>query len=98
MDILISDIRREIQSGINNIDLNVLIVEHISDSTETQILAWKINNYIKLREWAYPDKSEYIDAQVKLNSDIPALVSEGAQQMSDYVQVCLNVKARFPKE
>ena len=64
----------------------------------TTVANWRIANYAQLRKWAYPDTSEYNDAQVKINSGITALEEEGEEQLEDYVNDCLAVKTRFPKE
>lgn len=55
-------------------------------------------NYYKIqRMTAYPDFSEYLDAQVKLNSGNPELVADGEAQQQAYIQACLEVKAKYPK-
>ena len=81
--------------------LNVIIQEYIDGpfyfGTETTIAGYRIANYEMLRKWAYPDPMVKNDVDVKIGSDIPALISEGEVQLAQYIQDCLNVKTRFPK-
>lgn len=60
--------------------------------------AWKLENYSFLREIFYPDAMEKADAEVKINSGIESFASEGELQLSKYIEDCINVKIRFPKE
>lgn len=60
--------------------------------------AWKLENYSFLREIFYPDLEEKADAEVKINSGIEAFVNEGESQLQQYIEDCLSVKIRFPKE
>ena len=45
----------------------------------------------------YPDIREYLDAQVKINSEDKELQAEGYAQLDRYVKDCLAVKAKYPK-
>lgn len=53
--------------------------------------------YEQLRKQAYPDITEFCDAMVKINSGDEALQSAGQEQLSAYVQTCLQVKTKYPK-
>ncbi len=46
---------------------------------------------------AYPDFRDFIDAEVKIHSGNAELAAEGQQQLAGYIEACLAVKARFPK-
>ncbi len=59
---------------------------------------WRVANYVILRKLAYPNLAEKADAEVKLKSGDPDLVTEGTAQLAQYYVDCLAVKARFPKE
>lgn len=54
--------------------------------------------YSQKRLEAYPPMSEYLDAQVKLNSNDEVLIAEGQAQLDAYLKACLAVKVEFPKE
>lgn len=54
-------------------------------------------DYQQLRLRAYPDYREFLDAQVKINSGNPELVTEGVAQQERYFAACLEVKKRYPK-
>jgi hypothetical protein len=75
-----------------NAQINNFFAGHLPD-----LETWKKENYAKLREQAYPDFLEYIDAQVKIHSGNTALILEGQRQESAYFQACMDVKTRFPK-
>jgi len=98
-----SDIAK-IADNINESDseLNTIIQDFLNGifypGASTTVADWRITNYANLRKWAYPDITIYNDAQVKINSGITALEEEGAEQLEDYVNECLAVKTRFPKE
>ena len=64
---------------------------------ESQVPETPVPNYQELRAAAYPDIREYLDAQVKLNSEDEALIAEGQTQLEAYYQACLAVKAQYPK-
>lgn len=64
------------------------IAEHLRDK----------RTYAEKRADAYPDFRDYLDAQVKLNSEDSELQEEGRCQMETYLSECLSVKERFPKE
>ncbi len=55
-------------------------------------------SYVEKRQAAYPSFFDYLDAQVKLNSDDEALRLSGQQQLEKYFQECLDVKRTYPKE
>lgn len=46
----------------------------------------------------YPNTYEFIDAYVKIHSNIPELVVEGEKQMDNYIKDCLKVKKAYPKK
>ena len=101
MATLISDIAKNINES--DTDLNDIIQDFLDDGkyvydTTYTVSTWRIAFYDKLRKWAYPDITIYNDAQVKINSGITALEEEGEEQLEDYVNNCLAVKTRFPKE
>lgn len=56
-----------------------------------------VPSYRELRREHYPDFREYLDAQVKLNSETPELIAAGQQQLDKYYQDCLLVKQQYPK-
>ena len=53
--------------------------------------------YFDKRAANYPDFREYLDAQVKINSNDEKLVAEGEIQLATYCRNCLDVKNRFCK-
>lgn len=53
--------------------------------------------YAEKRAAEYPDIREYLDAQVKINSEDKELQAEGYAQLDRYVKDCLAVKAKYPK-
>lgn len=53
--------------------------------------------YAEKRAVEYPYMSEYLDAQVKINSGDADLVAEGQTQLAAYYADCLAVKAKYPK-
>ena len=54
--------------------------------------------YAQHRAEEYPDPREFLDAQVKIASGNLMLEAEGQLQLKAYVEECLAVKARYPKE
>lgn len=54
-------------------------------------------DYQERRAMEYPPITEYLDAQVKLNSGDEALRTAGQAQLEAYYAACLAVKARHPK-
>ena len=98
---LITDITLAIQAGATDTELNLVIQEFLSGpyyfSEATTVAQWRLDNYAKLRQWGYPPMGDFNDIQVKINSGIPELLSEGQAALEEYVQDCLNVKTRFPK-
>ncbi len=100
MTTLFSDVARSVHlldSILNQVIQDFIDGKYFYDTPIT-VEQWRLNNYSELRQWAYPKPSELNDAQVKINSGISELVTEGEQQMEDYVNDCLNIKTRFPKE
>lgn len=64
------------------------IAEHLRDK----------RTYAEKRAAAYPDFRNYLDAQVKLNSEDSALQEAGRIQLEAYLCECLAVKTLFPKD
>jgi len=62
------------------------------------IKQWKIDHYKILRQKHYPSFEDFVDAYVKINSQIPEWVKQGQNQMDRYTENCLDVKIRFKKE
>lgn len=54
--------------------------------------------YTEKRSAEYPDIREFIDAQVKINSNDETLVSAGLEQLKEYITKCLEVKNKYPKQ
>jgi len=50
------------------------------------------------RRQAYPQMTEYVDAQVKKSSSDPAVQAAGIAQEAKYFADCLAVKSKIPKE
>lgn len=67
------------------------------------VCVWKetyvkpVLTYAEKRAAEYPDIREYLDAQVKINSEDKELQVEGYAQFDKYVKDCLAVKAKYPK-
>ena len=97
---LITDISKNIY--LSDTELNQIIQNYLNGKYYRgyfiTVQQWRLDNYKDLRKWAYPKTTEYNDAQVKLNSSIPELEQQGQEQFNKYIQDCLNVKTRFPKE
>lgn len=93
--ILITDIADAVKAGNSDADLLLIIQGFIGEGQDA--VAWTKVNYSDLRRWAYPDLSEYIDAQVKIASGDADLEVAGRDQLADYNAKCLSVKSRFPK-
>lgn len=55
-------------------------------------------DYIKNRRLNYPKIENFLDANVKINSDDVNLQNDGKRQMQEYIQTCLDVKKQYPKE
>lgn len=69
-----------------------------TDDAIKEIAVYHPYNYAQLRKKAYPDMSDLCDALVKLNSNDDCLKAEGQDQLDTYVQNCLNVKTKYPKQ
>jgi len=76
-----------------------LIAKYAKESTTTlldsylsnyvnNVAAWKVENYVLLRQLAYPPMADYLDGIVK----------NDAIQIETYISQCQAVKERFPKE
>jgi len=99
MGTLITDIPKTINNDATDTELNAVIDQYLTDwNINKTVFEWRIENYAQLRQWAYPPMAELNDAQAKLNSGVTELENEGQNQLNNYVQKCLGVKARFPKE
>jgi len=97
MQIFITDIADNIHQ--DDEQLNDIISTYLfSQGIESTVSQWRLDNYIDLRRWAYPDKEDYLDGIVKLSSSDETVQTEGQEQIDTYTTACLAVKARFPKE
>lgn len=95
--VLITDVVTVI-NGSDSV-LDSVILDYITDNDlGISVSQWKLNNYSELRRWAYPQCADLFDALVKQNSGDSELISEGDGQFLNYIQACLAVKTRFPKE
>ena len=74
------------QDGNDIIETRLINVYELVDVSE-QMIQWKIDNYILLREPLYPKIEIFADAWVKQDNEA----------MEDYRQKCLNVKELYPK-
>lgn len=54
--------------------------------------------YSEKRAAEYPPITEYLDAQVKINSGDETLIAAGQIQQQTYIQACLEVKTKYPKK
>jgi len=96
---LITDIPKAINNNATDTELNNIIEQYLTDhSINKTVDEWCIENYAQLRRWAYPKLDVFNDAEVKLNSGDSTLESEGQNQKDNYIQQCLDIKSRFPKE
>lgn len=99
MKTLQSKIPEAINSNVTDTELNNIIEQYLTDNNINKTVSeWRIENYKQLRAWAYPPTEQLNDAKVKLDSGDSTLESEGQIQYDNYVQACLDVKSRFPKE
>ena len=103
MRTLITDIYNAIDSGADDTALDVIIQQHIDDyALTTTVAQFRIDNYTRLRRWAYPDPADRFDADVKFDygsrCDDPGVQAEGQAQLNAYYDACWAVKIRFPKE
>lgn len=55
-------------------------------------------HYSIQRTYYYPSVLEYIDGLVKTKSTDPEVAAAGQAQIDKYINDCLKVKLRFPKE
>lgn len=82
----------------NDSDIDAVIQNYLTtECLTTTVAAWKIENYKILRQKAYPDMAEYLDAQAKLSSTDPDIQAAGQAQLDQYNSDCIAVKDRFPK-
>jgi len=54
--------------------------------------------YAELRQKAYPEMEMLCDALVKIHSGDETMKAAGEDQLSAYVQTCLQVKSKYPKK
>ena len=64
---------------------------------EEALQAHDLANVHQQRKCAYPPVATYLDAQVKIASDDPAMQTEGQAQLAAYLSACLAVKTTYPK-
>jgi hypothetical protein len=88
----------DIINNIHNQDELDAVIAAYTNQYGMDASQWKIDNYVDLRQWAYPPYGEYLDAVVKVNSTEHELQAEGQAQLDKYYADCLAVKDRFPKE
>lgn len=69
-----------------------------TDEAIEEIASYHPYNYAQLRKKAYPDMSDLCDALVKINSNDEELKLKGQEQLNIYVQNCLSVKNKYPKQ
>lgn len=102
MDTAKKHIAASIIAGDSDTDLNQVITEYMDGpfyfDDDVTVAQWRVTNYQILRKWSYPNLAEKADADVKINSGEPTMITEGSAQLSQYYTDCLAVKARFPKE
>ena len=84
-----------IDPALTDTELDLQISQYFYGKVDVQ--QWKKENYRVLRNRHYPSVFDFIDAQVKLNSNDSLLVTEGQAEMQKYASNCLAVKTRFPK-
>ena len=85
------DLDEVIESTVTDEEGNETIVTtlvNVYEPIEVDVFGWKMANYKLLRKYNYPPMEDYLDAIVK--SDIEA--------QEAYINKCLEIKARFPKE
>jgi len=92
----IKDTIPNIDYSINDVDLDILLNDYFMN--KVNIKQWRIDNYKKLRKLSYPSINLFLDAYVKINSEIPELINQGQNQLNTYIQNSLNVKNKFPKK
>lgn len=62
------------------------------------ILGYKdTRSYAQKRAAEYPNYEEYLDAQVKINSNDEVLIAQGQTQLAQYYIDCLTIKNKYPK-
>ena len=88
----------DVISAIPDGDLDEVISRMLQTNDISMISQWKLDNYRILRTPLYPPITDYIDAQVKLSSNNPVMVTKGQQEITLYNTCSLAVKERFPKE
>ena len=67
------------------------------DDKIVEVATYHPYSYAYVRKNAYPEIADLCDALVKLNSNDEALKAAGEQQLSAYVQTCLDIKNKYPK-
>jgi hypothetical protein len=96
--ILIDEIYKAVKEQLSDGLLNEIIDNSLVSAGESQTVSdWRLENYAQLRSWSYPEYTEFLDAQVKINSGDIILQGEGKYQLDYYFANCLNAKIKFPK-
>lgn len=72
-------------------------IKDLGNKYVTQEFAQTQPSYAEKRASEYPKYAEYLDAQVKINSENPELISQGQMQLDKYFADCLDVKNKYPK-
>jgi hypothetical protein len=86
---------RSIPIDSSEVDLNERLEQYFEGKVD--INKFKKDNYDLFRKKFYPNYIEFVDANVKLSSEIESVRKEGEKQLGDYYSKCLEVKNRFPK-
>ena len=72
----------------NDITETKLVNVYTPVDVSEQMIKWKLDNYKLLREPLYPKIETFADAWVKQDED----------EMENYIQKCLEIKEKYPKE
>jgi hypothetical protein len=78
-------------------ELNAIIQEYLDTTyvgVPTTVADWRISNYKDLRQAAYPDPKDYLDAEFKIRTGVP----EGQAELDALDTQKTVIKIRFPKE
>ncbi|MCP3941622.1 MAG: hypothetical protein GY710_09095 [Desulfobacteraceae bacterium] len=78
-------------------ELDVIIQEYLDTTyvgVSTTVIDWRISNYKDLRQAAYPDPKDYLDAEFKIRTG----VSGGQAELDVLDAQKAAIKIRFPKE
>lgn len=93
---LIKDTIPDIDVTLSDEDLDIMLDEYFIGRVDIE--QWKFDNYNILRKRYYPRHDNFIDAYVKINSNIPELKIQGEEQMNNHIEKSLNIKNKFPKK